>query len=73
MAGITLAQAEEQLAAWLAASTAVASKQSYSIGTRQLTLADSADIQNQIEYWDKKVKALDSGRSGIRVRGITIA
>lgn len=71
MAGITLAQAEAQLAAWLAASTAVASGQSYTIGTRQLTRADASEIRENVEYWDAKVKALDSGRSGVRMRGLT--
>jgi hypothetical protein len=73
MAGITLAQAEAQLASWLAASTAVAAKQSYTIGNRQLSFADSAEILKNVEYWDAKVKALESGRSGIRIRGITPA
>lgn len=71
MAGITLAQAEAQLATWIEASTKVASKQSYAIGNRQLSLADAADIQRNIEYWDAKVKALASGRSGIRIRGLS--
>lgn len=61
MAGITLAQAEAQLATWLAASTAVAAKQSYTIGSRTLTLANSREIREQIEYWDRKVKQLDRG------------
>jgi len=43
--GITLEQAQAQLAAWLLASSSVASKQSYSINTgngqRTLTLAKS--------------------------------
>lgn len=71
MAGITQAQAEAQLASWLAASTAVTSGQSYTIGTRTLTRADAADIQSMIEYWDAKVKALTSGRTGMRLRGLT--
>lgn len=56
MSGITLANAEAQLALWLAADAAVASNQSYSINTggsaRQLTRADAAEIRNNIEYWD---------------------
>ncbi len=71
MAGITLAQAETQLAAWLAASTAVTSGQSYTIGTRQLTRVNSKEILEQIEFWDSKVKELARGGSGIRVRGGT--
>lgn len=58
MAGITLAQAQEQLASWLAASTAVAGGQSYTIGSRSLTRADARAIQQQIDYWDKKCQEL---------------
>jgi hypothetical protein len=72
MAGITLPQAEAQLTAWLAASTAVASNQSYTIGTRSLTRADSKDIREWIKFWRSEVTRLEaSGGGGIRVRGIT--
>ena len=73
MAGITLAQAEAQLAAWLAASTAVAGNQSYTIATggtsRSLTRANAKEIGEQIVFWDRMVKSLDRG--GIRIRGAT--
>lgn len=69
MAGITLTQAEAQLTAWLSASTAVASGQAYTIGSRSLTRADAKEIRKQIEFWDSMVKSLDRG--GVRVRGIT--
>lgn len=71
MAGITLAQAEAQLSTWLSASTAVAAGQSYTIGSRSLSRADAAQIQAQVQYWDAKVKQLASGRSGMRIRGLT--
>lgn len=72
MAGITLADAEAQLALWLAASTAVASKQSYSIGTRSLTLADAGEIREQIAFWNAQICKLDrSTTGGIKVRGVT--
>jgi hypothetical protein len=72
MAGITLADAQAQLTAWLAASTAVASNQSYTIGSRSLTRADAREIREQIKFWDSQVKRLaDSAGGGIRVRGIT--
>jgi hypothetical protein len=64
MAGITLVQAEAQLTSWLAASTAVASGQAYTIGTRSLTRADAKAIQQQIDYWDKKCQEL-GGTSNI--------
>lgn len=71
MAGITLAQAEAQLAVWIAASTAVTSGQSYTIGTRSLDRVDAAEIREQIQFWDAKVKELARGSSGMRVRGGT--
>lgn len=57
MAGITLAQAEAELALWLAADAAVSSNQSYSISSgggsgRQLTRADALEIRNNIDYWN---------------------
>lgn len=64
MAGITLDQAQSQLDTWLAASTAVAKKQSYSIAGRSLTLADAAQIQQNIEYWNAEVKKLSAAASG---------
>ena len=72
MAGITLAQAEAQLTAWLAASTAVSQGQAYTIGSRSLTRANSSEILKQIQFWDSQVKRLEeSAGGGIRVRGIT--
>lgn len=70
MAGITLTQAQAQLASWLAADTAVAQGQSYAIGTRSLTRAQAGEIRENIEFWDRQVKRLTRG-GGIRVRGIT--
>jgi hypothetical protein len=62
MAGITLADAEAQLAAWLTASAAVAQNQSYTIESggsrRTLTRADASEIRAQIDFWDKKAKEL---------------
>lgn len=58
MAGITLAEAESQLALWVAASTAVASGQSYSIKDRSLSRVDAQEIRNQIDYWQGWVERL---------------
>ena len=69
MAGITLAQAEAQLAAWIAASTAVAAGKSYTMGNRSMTLANEAEIRNSIEFWDAKVQQLNRG--GRAIKGIT--
>lgn len=72
MVGVTIAQAEAQLATWLAASTAVAASQSYEIdtgnGRRKLTRADAAEIRQQIDYWDAWVKKLTPSSVGGRRR-----
>ncbi len=64
MAGITLAQAEAQLAAWIEADTKVAGGQSYEIAGRRLTRADAADITAKIEYWNGKVLSLSQSAAG---------
>ncbi|MEX0745687.1 MAG: DUF6148 family protein [Phycisphaeraceae bacterium] len=68
MAGITLVEAEAQLAVWIAASSAVASNQEYEIdtgnGRRRLKRADASAIQKQIEFWDRKVKELTPADAG---------
>lgn len=69
MAGITLAEAETKLSEWMAASTAVALKQSYSIAGRTLTLADAKEIRDSVKFWNDMVIDLDRG--GPTVRGIT--
>ena len=69
MAGITLAQAETQLAAWLEADTKVASGQAYSIGGRSLTRANAKEIRENITYWNGMVQSLSRG--GIKVKGGT--
>lgn len=73
MAGITLAQSEAQLTAWLNASTAVANGQSYTITvdgiSRTLTRVNAEHIDKMISFWDRQCKRLTRG--GIRVRGAT--
>ncbi len=69
MAGITLAQATAQLTAWLAADTAVATGQSYSIAGRALTRPNAAEIRENIQLWDGQVKKLTRG--GFRILGGT--
>ncbi len=58
MPGITLSEAEAQLALWIAASSAVASGQSYSIKDRSLSRVDAQEIRNQIDYWQNWVSRL---------------
>lgn len=74
VAGITLAQAEAQLTAWLSASTAVASGQAYSIAGRSLTRADAKEIRENIKFWNDMVKNISgsaSGTGGIATRFVT--
>lgn len=71
MPGITLEQAQTQLDLWVAADSAVATGQSYSIGTRTLTRANAAEITDKIKFWDSKVQALSRGNGGLRMRGVT--
>jgi hypothetical protein len=72
MAGITLEQAEAQLALWLAASAAVAASQSYEIdtgnGSRKLQRADAAEIRQQVTFWQTQVQSLTPVGAGGRRR-----
>jgi hypothetical protein len=71
MAGITLAQAETQLALYLAAEAKVLAGQSYEIAGRRLTRANLVEIQTGITTWDARVKSL-SARASSRGRTRTI-
>lgn len=73
MAGITLEQAQTQLAQWLGVMDDIATKgQSTAIHGREFTAANLAAVRQEVEYWDRKVKALSSTSAGrARVRGIT--
>lgn len=63
MAGITLAQAEAQLALYLAAESDILERgQSYAIRGRSLTRADLGEIREGVSYWQGMVERLD--RSG---------
>jgi len=72
MAGITLAQAQTQLDAWLAASAAVAQSQSYEIdtgnGRRKLTRADAEQVRLMIAHWQNLVNTLTTAAAGGRRR-----
>lgn len=64
MAGITLAQAEAQLALWLEADASVASGQAFSIEGRSVTKADANAITSKIRFWETKVAQLSRAASG---------
>lgn len=46
---------ERKLKTWLAAEEAIATGQSYQIGTRMLTRANLKQVREQMEYWGKKL------------------
>lgn len=69
MAGLTQAQAQAQLDAWIAASIAVAGNQEYEMpagngGQRRLKRADAAAILNMIKYWENRVQELSAVATG---------
>lgn len=60
----TLDEAKLHLKTWLDAELAVATGQSYKIGTRSLTRANLSDIMAQIKFWRNEVARLESGAGG---------
>ena len=46
---------EEKLNTWLAAEEAIATGQSYQLGTRMLTRANLSAVRSEIEYWAGKL------------------
>lgn len=71
MAGITLAQAQTQLTAYLAAETAVLSGQKYEIAGRSLQRANLKEIQDGISTWNTRVVTLTNASYG-RSRARTV-
>ncbi len=69
MAGITAQHAETQLAAYLAAETAVLAGQSYEINGRRVTRANLQEIQSGIKIWNQRVQSITRG--GLVVKGAT--
>ena len=51
---------QTKLQTWLDAEEAVATGQSYQIGTRMLTRADLKQIREQMEYWAGKLKEAEA-------------
>lgn len=71
MAGITLVQAQTQLAAYLAAETAVLAGQKYEIAGRMLMRANLEFIQHGIQLWQNRVVMLSNQSQG-RSRARTV-
>lgn len=57
---ITQTQAQTALDAWVAADLAVAKGQSYSMNGRTLTMANTREIREQIQYWERRLATLQS-------------
>ena len=73
MSGITLQQAQAQLAAYIKAEEVVLTGQSYEIAGRKLTRANLADIQRGITTWSERVSNLSrSARGRSRARTIVV-
>lgn len=72
MAAWTLAQAQEHLAEWLAAESACASGQSYTIGSRSLTRASLDQISERIRYWSAEVERLQAGSTSRGARAVRV-
>ena len=69
---ISLSEAQEHLAAWLAADTQVSKGQSASVFGRVYTAADAATITEKIEYWKNfimELKRESSNGAGIQMIG----
>lgn len=64
MAGLTLAQAEAQLAAYLAAETKILTGQKVEIDGQALTRANLEMVQKGVTLWDARVKNLSAASSG---------
>ncbi len=54
---------QERLNMWLSAEEALATSQSYKMGSRQLTRADLSTVRKSITYWENELeKAKNGGR-----------
>lgn len=71
MPAITLAQAQAQLDAWLAASLAVSQGQAYEIAGRRLSRANAAEVLQMVTHWERQVDRLNVAAVG-RGRARTI-
>lgn len=64
---VTLEEAQAQLMMWIEAERAVASSQSYTIGSRSLTRANLTEIGKRIDFWRNEIAAIKAGnKSGAK-------
>jgi len=72
MAGITLAQAQEQLERYLAAEQKVLLGQQVEMDGQRLTRANLTDIQRGVSLWNSRVQSLSRSSQG-RGRAVSVA
>ena len=70
---ISLTTALAHRDAWVDADLALATAKSYTIGNRQLTRADVAEVRAQITYWSNIVKGIEATNAGAKAGGPAIA
>jgi hypothetical protein len=70
MAGITLQQAETQLALYLDAEAKVLAGQRVRIGDKDITRADLEFVQKGIDLWQGRVIKLERATNGIAVKQV---
>lgn len=67
----TLEEAKENLKTWLEAERAIATGQSYTIGTRSLTRASLSEVTGRVRFWRGEVARLACGISqGVRIKRV---
>lgn len=59
-----LSEARAQLAAWEAASLALAKGREHQIGDRRIRLEDASEVRQMIGYWSRQVAALEAAEAG---------
>lgn len=60
----TLSEAREQLAAWEAASLAIAKGKEHQIGDRRIRLEDANRVVEMIRYWKGEIARLEAAAAG---------
>ncbi len=55
----TLEQARQHLKAWTDADLALATGKEYSIGSKRLTRANSAEVAERIAFWSREIQRLN--------------
>ena len=72
MAGMTLAQAEAGLAAAQTALLAAMQKKSYSVADRSKESQSVRELQDNVDWWEKKVAEKSRGKPFAARRGVPI-